>query len=839
MSDVTGFLPSPQPIQFSPVLDDEQGKIIQSSFYNPDDQTERGRDHDHPHNGVDLTFDNQQSLGKNVHSPFSGTILSKKLGSGGRSFDPGVIIIKGDNGFVVLLGHVIPKETLKVGDKITEGQIVAVIGQPSAGVQYRPHLHLELAKWDKNFHYDGILANPSPLVNSKTPRDEDNNMIIPENWVDPRIDPIVHMNHIRGYPRRDFYTTAGNKFEKLFNAVQTKLASKIKQKIRVKFTLDMFRAEFSHRIFECFYLSNLSELSDIREDIHFKERCQREFREFFASIENKIKKGFDSFINKEPKNYDLMTYHSLIDFNIRTKDFMKSIFNQTSDAQDISVKMRQRNVGYSTFDEIIEQSIETYVEHFYLVIEDKVSLDYEKFLRDNVDLYFPIINERLLNFAEKYRKEKDFISKLNNKSELIILEEIRPINEFYQKEYRKKISSVKLDDPIFIRNKDTLDVIVNEILSKSINKIWSENSFQRQILILRNKYENKFSDDFFKEGIRMEVVKKITNENYLNLFRSISKNPQDNEYYKEYYNIFMSKYFMGVKSKAEYEEATKKLVSKDGVENFWLGFEEVEQKVLQVQMRKILPSEFKLKPIFDIDKIVKEVVSIKFIGDYRNNKLKTNLQPPDRSVALQGLTEPWETYDYSPKEFLSKETPIIKDDNQALNSLKDEYDFSKIVNQGNPVNLSPHTAEPLDDFDLQRPLDYIPERSQIPLPEPMGSVLPLISPQSDRTPNETADILRLMEEGQGELFDSQLKKISPPFEDNQSQFVQPKPVELRVVVKPQETQPETVERQFNRLSAPMWQPEVPKPLLRMEDIFPPESMRDVVRRGAIPPDGYR
>ncbi len=101
------------------------------------------------HSGIDITMPG--AYGKNLVAVKAGTVIrAVHSGSGYGNY----IMIDHGGGFVSLYGHC-SKLAVKVGDKVSQSQVVAYIG--SSGYSTGPHVHFEI-------RYNGTKQNPSHYV---------------------------------------------------------------------------------------------------------------------------------------------------------------------------------------------------------------------------------------------------------------------------------------------------------------------------------------------------------------------------------------------------------------------------------------------------------------------------------------------------------------------------------------------------------------------------------------------------------------------------------------------------------------------------------------------------
>lgn len=74
---------------------------------------------------------------------------------------PHNLLINHENGYLSLYGHLLERPTLKAGERVKKGQVVAKSGDPDVTCHSRPHLHLEIrdAKQTK-------FVNPVTLIDA-------------------------------------------------------------------------------------------------------------------------------------------------------------------------------------------------------------------------------------------------------------------------------------------------------------------------------------------------------------------------------------------------------------------------------------------------------------------------------------------------------------------------------------------------------------------------------------------------------------------------------------------------------------------------------------------------
>ena len=97
-----------------------------------------------PHNGVDLAV----KIGTEVKSPFNGLVKSiYENNRGGKQ-----MIVKLDNGFTLGLAHLEKNNLKNVGDKVKQGEVIALSGNTGKGTG--AHLHLTLR------NEANLLVNP-------------------------------------------------------------------------------------------------------------------------------------------------------------------------------------------------------------------------------------------------------------------------------------------------------------------------------------------------------------------------------------------------------------------------------------------------------------------------------------------------------------------------------------------------------------------------------------------------------------------------------------------------------------------------------------------------------
>jgi murein DD-endopeptidase MepM/ murein hydrolase activator NlpD len=75
---------------------------------------------------------------------------------------PHNLMIDHPNGYASFYGHLLETPSLKPGDPVTRGQVVALSGDPDLTCNSRPHLHLEI----RNTGLYNRAYNPMPLIDA-------------------------------------------------------------------------------------------------------------------------------------------------------------------------------------------------------------------------------------------------------------------------------------------------------------------------------------------------------------------------------------------------------------------------------------------------------------------------------------------------------------------------------------------------------------------------------------------------------------------------------------------------------------------------------------------------
>jgi lysostaphin len=129
------------------------------------------------HDGVDLTA----AIGTPVMAPFAGTIVNPA--ALWKPWDPerygNVVVVRSSEatskGYYAILVHLSTK-SVKVGQKVTRGQLVGKSGITGNAESTVPHLHFELrAPFQITFHYAGVARllddfDPLPSLQAADPR---------------------------------------------------------------------------------------------------------------------------------------------------------------------------------------------------------------------------------------------------------------------------------------------------------------------------------------------------------------------------------------------------------------------------------------------------------------------------------------------------------------------------------------------------------------------------------------------------------------------------------------------------------------------------------------------
>ena len=104
------------------------------------------------HTGVDRVCSNTSLV-----SPAKGTVLTNEYSSSYGNY----VVIKTDDGKVILMAHMKSKSALKVGAKINAGDAVGTMGE--TGNATGPHLHIEVEN-AKTWAYNRNLLDPNDYI---------------------------------------------------------------------------------------------------------------------------------------------------------------------------------------------------------------------------------------------------------------------------------------------------------------------------------------------------------------------------------------------------------------------------------------------------------------------------------------------------------------------------------------------------------------------------------------------------------------------------------------------------------------------------------------------------
>lgn len=91
--------------------------------------------------GLHFGLDFSAPCGTQLVAIGDGVVLSAD-GPGGSA--PHNLMIDHRNGYWSLYGHLLETPKLKAGERVTQGQVVALSGDPDSTCKSRPHLHLEI-----------------------------------------------------------------------------------------------------------------------------------------------------------------------------------------------------------------------------------------------------------------------------------------------------------------------------------------------------------------------------------------------------------------------------------------------------------------------------------------------------------------------------------------------------------------------------------------------------------------------------------------------------------------------------------------------------------------------
>lgn len=107
------------------------------------------------HTGIDRVCDTDRTL----VAVTNGTVT--RVNSCGESYGNHVVYSTAD-GRCILYAHMRDKPTVRVGDRVTEGQVLGIMG--NTGNSYGAHLHIEV-QGSKNWSYGKNLINPNSVIN--------------------------------------------------------------------------------------------------------------------------------------------------------------------------------------------------------------------------------------------------------------------------------------------------------------------------------------------------------------------------------------------------------------------------------------------------------------------------------------------------------------------------------------------------------------------------------------------------------------------------------------------------------------------------------------------------
>jgi murein DD-endopeptidase MepM/ murein hydrolase activator NlpD len=109
------------------------------------------------HPGIDIAA----PAGTNIKAPAPGTVFAVL-----QDVDYGtMVVLEHDGGFITRYGHC-AKVMVSVGDRIVQGQIVAVVG--NTGHSSAPHLHYEVIKNGKNVDPQQCTPLPGKIVKQRS-----------------------------------------------------------------------------------------------------------------------------------------------------------------------------------------------------------------------------------------------------------------------------------------------------------------------------------------------------------------------------------------------------------------------------------------------------------------------------------------------------------------------------------------------------------------------------------------------------------------------------------------------------------------------------------------------
>ena len=112
-----------------------------------------------------------------------------------RGSGPHNLIIRHDNGLYSLYGHLLESPRLYVGQHVTQGEAVALSGDPDLTCTSRPHLHLEIRDFSVGEAYNPILlinADWDTLALFGTRSGFEADLKHPRRWMTPYDQPTVN-----------------------------------------------------------------------------------------------------------------------------------------------------------------------------------------------------------------------------------------------------------------------------------------------------------------------------------------------------------------------------------------------------------------------------------------------------------------------------------------------------------------------------------------------------------------------------------------------------------------------------------------------------------------------
>lgn len=107
---------------------------------------------------------------------------------------PHNLLIRHDNGFVSLYGHLLEPPAAYIGMPVFAGQVIGKTGDPDLTCNSRPHLHLEIRTWDYAYAFNPVLfidADWDTLALFGPLSGFERNLDNPRQWMSPGDQPTV------------------------------------------------------------------------------------------------------------------------------------------------------------------------------------------------------------------------------------------------------------------------------------------------------------------------------------------------------------------------------------------------------------------------------------------------------------------------------------------------------------------------------------------------------------------------------------------------------------------------------------------------------------------------